>query len=93
MKPDEKVRCAEVVKLRLEGMELGEIAARVGLAGKSSAHYHVTEWCVAVHDDRRHFEMLILEGAPAEPGLSLCPKNSEQKQTRPPRVRSADAPQ
>ncbi len=25
-------------------MELGEIAAGVGLAGKSSAHYRVTEW-------------------------------------------------
>ncbi|MEO8051696.1 MAG: DNA-3-methyladenine glycosylase I [Acidobacteriota bacterium] len=30
--------------------------------------YHDTEWGVAVHDDRRHFEMLILEGAQA--GLS-----------------------
>jgi DNA-3-methyladenine glycosylase I len=31
-------------------------------------HYHDTEWGVPVHDDRRHFEMLILEGAQA--GLS-----------------------
>lgn len=30
--------------------------------------YHDTEWGVAVHDDRRHFEFLILEGAQA--GLS-----------------------
>jgi DNA-3-methyladenine glycosylase I len=30
--------------------------------------YHDTEWGVQVHDDRRHFEMLILEGAQA--GLS-----------------------
>jgi DNA-3-methyladenine glycosylase I len=30
--------------------------------------YHDTEWGVPVHDDRRHFEMLILEGAQA--GLS-----------------------
>lgn len=30
--------------------------------------YHDQEWGVAVHDDRKHFEMLILEGAQA--GLS-----------------------
>ena len=30
--------------------------------------YHDTEWGVPVHDDRRHFEMLVLEGAQA--GLS-----------------------
>src|SRR3984885_6850052 len=31
-------------------------------------HYHDTEWGVPVHDDRKLFEMLILEGAQA--GLS-----------------------
>lgn len=31
-------------------------------------HYHDTEWGVPVHDDRIHFEFLILEGAQA--GLS-----------------------
>lgn len=31
-------------------------------------HYHDHEWGVPVHDDRKHFEMLILEGAQA--GLS-----------------------
>ncbi len=31
-------------------------------------HYHDTEWGIPVHDDRKHFEMLILEGAQA--GLS-----------------------
>lgn len=31
-------------------------------------HYHDTEWGVPVHDDRVHFEFLILEGAQA--GLS-----------------------
>lgn len=31
-------------------------------------HYHDTEWGVPVHDDCKHFEMLILEGAQA--GLS-----------------------
>jgi len=30
--------------------------------------YHDEEWGVPVHDDRRHFEFLILEGAQA--GLS-----------------------
>jgi DNA-3-methyladenine glycosylase I len=30
--------------------------------------YHDTEWGVPVHDDRRHFELLVLEGAQA--GLS-----------------------
>ena len=32
------------------------------------ADYHDTEWGVPVHDDRLHFEMLVLEGAQA--GLS-----------------------
>lgn len=32
------------------------------------AHYHDTEWGVPVHNDRKHFEFLILEGAQA--GLS-----------------------
>lgn len=31
-------------------------------------HYHDTEWGVPVHDDRRHFEFILLEGAQA--GLS-----------------------
>lgn len=33
-----------------------------------SVHYHDTEWGVPVHDDRTHFEYLILDGAQA--GLS-----------------------
>ncbi len=32
------------------------------------ADYHDNEWGIPVHDDRRHFEMLVLEGAQA--GLS-----------------------
>jgi DNA-3-methyladenine glycosylase I len=28
-------------------------------------HYHDNEWGIPVHDDRKHFEMLILEGAQA----------------------------
>jgi len=31
-------------------------------------HYHDTEWGIPVHDDQKHFEMIILEGAQA--GLS-----------------------
>ncbi|MDP3558838.1 MAG: DNA-3-methyladenine glycosylase I [Legionellaceae bacterium] len=31
-------------------------------------HYHDTEWGIPVHNDHKHFEMLILEGAQA--GLS-----------------------
>lgn len=31
-------------------------------------HYHDTEWGIPVHEDQKHFEMLILEGAQA--GLS-----------------------
>lgn len=40
----------------------------VGIDKPDYAHYHDTEWGVAVHDDRKHFEFLILEGAQA--GLS-----------------------
>lgn len=28
-------------------------------------HYHDSEWGIPVHDDQKHFEMLILEGAQA----------------------------
>lgn len=37
-------------------------------ASPAMIEYHDTEWGVAVHDDRTHFEFLILEGAQA--GLS-----------------------
>ena len=40
----------------------------VDLSKPHSVAYHDEEWGVPVHDDRRHFEMLILEGAQA--GLS-----------------------
>jgi DNA-3-methyladenine glycosylase I len=40
----------------------------VGLNKPHYEHYHDTEWGVPVHDDNKHFEMLILEGAQA--GLS-----------------------
>ena len=32
---------------------------------KALADYHDAEWCVPVHEDRIHFEFLILEGAQA----------------------------
>jgi DNA-3-methyladenine glycosylase I len=44
---------------------------RCAWVGSGKPHYekyHDTEWGVPVHDDRKHFEMLILEGAQA--GLS-----------------------
>lgn len=37
-------------------------------ANESMLEYHDTEWGVPVHDEKRHFEFLILEGAQA--GLS-----------------------
>lgn len=40
----------------------------VGLDKPDYTHYHDTEWGVPVHDDQKHFEFLILEGAQA--GLS-----------------------
>lgn len=42
--------------------------AWVGEAKPHYERYHDFEWGVAVHDDTKHFEMLILEGAQA--GLS-----------------------
>lgn len=39
--------------------------AWVGTGKPHYEHYHDHEWGVPVHDDRRHFEMLILEGAQA----------------------------
>jgi DNA-3-methyladenine glycosylase I len=40
----------------------------VGIGKPYYEQYHDEEWGVPVHDDRKHFEMLILEGAQA--GLS-----------------------
>ena len=44
---------------------------RCGWVGVNKPHYeeyHDTEWGIPAHDDKKHFEMLILEGAQA--GLS-----------------------
>ncbi|MGL5742975.1 MAG: DNA-3-methyladenine glycosylase I [Legionella sp.] len=40
----------------------------VGMGKPYLEHYHDTEWGIPVHDDRKHFDMLLLEGAQA--GLS-----------------------
>lgn len=40
----------------------------VGIGKPFYEHYHDTEWGVPVHDDGKHFEFLVLEGAQA--GLS-----------------------
>lgn len=47
------------------------VKKRCGWAGESNPlllEYHDREWGVPVHDDRKHFEFLVLEGAQA--GLS-----------------------
>ncbi|HQS84549.1 MAG: DNA-3-methyladenine glycosylase [Alphaproteobacteria bacterium 16-39-46] len=42
-----------------------ERCAWPGIEKPHYAHYHDTEWGIPIHDDHRHFEMLILEGAQA----------------------------
>jgi len=52
-------------------MRVSKTKERCGWAqgkGRDYQRYHDTEWGVPVHDDRKHFEFLILEGAQA--GLS-----------------------
>jgi DNA-3-methyladenine glycosylase I len=46
----------------------GKRCAWVGLDDRLMLDYHDREWGVPVHDDRKHFEFLLLEGAQA--GLS-----------------------
>jgi DNA-3-methyladenine glycosylase I len=48
--------------------ELKKRCAWVNLADPLMVEYHDREWGVPVHDDRKHFEFLVLEGAQA--GLS-----------------------
>ena len=49
---------------------MGNLSPRCGWVGEDSLmiEYHDREWGVPVHDDRRHFEFLVLDGAQA--GLS-----------------------
>ncbi|KTD56431.1 DNA-3-methyladenine glycosylase I [Legionella shakespearei] len=47
---------------------MNKAITRCGWVGNNKPHYeeyHDTEWGVPVHDDQKHFEMLILEGAQA----------------------------
>jgi DNA-3-methyladenine glycosylase I len=39
--------------------------------------YHDREWGVPVHDDRKHFEFLVLEAAQAGPSSSIVFKKRE----------------
>src|SRR5437016_7096200 len=50
---------------------MSEVKKRRGWVGENNPlmlEYHDREWGVPVHDDRKHFEFLVLEGAQA--GLS-----------------------
>src|ERR1700722_18209519 len=61
-------RAAEVSKpARLRVVEQKR-CAWVGTGNPRMLQYHDLEWGVPVHDDRKHFEFLLLEGAQA--GLS-----------------------
>lgn len=49
-------------------MNISTDVKRCGWVGHNKPHYelyHDTEWGIPVHDDQKHFEMLILEGAQA----------------------------
>ena len=49
----------------------------VGLTDPLMRDYHDREWGVPVHDDRRHFEFLVLEGAQAGLSWSIVLKKRE----------------
>jgi DNA-3-methyladenine glycosylase I len=51
----------------VQAMILSGTKARCGWVGRKPhlVRYHDEEWGVPVHDDRTHFEMLLLEGAQA----------------------------
>src|SRR5246500_2935092 len=53
---------------------------RCGWAGENNPlmiQYHDTEWGVPVHDDRKHFEFLVLEAAQAGLSWSIVLKKRE----------------
>lgn len=52
---------------RLHGHVIGNGPARCAWVGERPhfIRYHDEEWGVPIHDDRRHFELLLLEGAQA----------------------------
>jgi DNA-3-methyladenine glycosylase I len=51
--------------------------AWVGLADPLMLEYHDREWGVPIHDDRRHFEFLVLEAAQAGLSWSIVLKKRE----------------
>src|SRR4029078_555715 len=51
--------------------------AWVGSNNPLMIDYHDREWGVPVHDDRKHFEFLVLEGAQAGLSLSTILKRRE----------------
>lgn len=58
--------------------------SRCGWADPNDAlmvRYHDTEWGVPVHDDRRHFEFLLLEGAQAGLSWSIVLRKREGYRT------------
>jgi DNA-3-methyladenine glycosylase I len=48
-----------------------------GVDGPMLLQYHDREWGVPVHDDRKHFEVLVLSGAQAGLSWSLVLKKRE----------------
>src|SRR5690349_18838109 len=66
-------------KLLRQGMEFMNIrrCAWVGIDDPLMVDYHDREWGVPVHDDRKHFEFLVLEGAQAGLSWSLLLKKRE----------------
>jgi DNA-3-methyladenine glycosylase I len=64
-KIDQAVKVSEPVHLRVAEQKR---CAWVGTSNPRMLQYHDLEWGVPVHDDRKHFEFLLLEGAQA--GLS-----------------------
>jgi DNA-3-methyladenine glycosylase I len=58
------IKLLKMLKVNLEKSKF----IRCGWVGRGKPHYekyHDEEWGVPVHDDNKHFEMLILEGAQA----------------------------
>ena len=61
----------KIIEIRQQEVLIDSDVKRCHWVGSEKPHYelyHDTEWGVPVHEDKKHFEMLILEGAQA--GLS-----------------------
>ena len=61
------IYCASVIEAGLQAMIATDTKIRCGWVGLKPhlIRYHDEEWGVPMHDDRKHFEMLLLEGAQA----------------------------